>query len=195
MKRAQKRDHLVEVATELFNRCGYHAVGVDQVIAEAGLAKTTLYRHFKSKEDLIVAVLRRLDQQYRDNMRQYVDNQTRDPRQKLLATFDFLETWFKSGSFYGCPFISAAGEHGEKHNAVFQEALLHKRLVVAYLEELARAAELKNPQQIAEAINLLHEGAISVAHVTGDSSAALKAKAVAAKLIESASLAADKAPR
>ena len=62
MKRAEKREHLIDVATRLFNRLGYHAAGIDQVIAEAGLAKTTLYRHFKSKEDLIVAVLRRLDE-------------------------------------------------------------------------------------------------------------------------------------
>jgi AcrR family transcriptional regulator len=58
MKRAQKREHLIKVAAQVFNRMGYHAAGVDRVIAETGIAKTTLYRHFESKEDLIVAVLR-----------------------------------------------------------------------------------------------------------------------------------------
>ena len=187
MKRAEKRKHLIEVATELFNRLGYHAAGVDQVIAEAGIAKTTLYRHFKSKEELIVAVLKRVDAQFREDMRETVDKPGRSPEQKLLATFDFLEDWFKDKSFYGCPFISAAGEYGERQNPVFHEAALHKRLVIAYFEELARAADLNTPQQLAEEINLLHEGAISVAHVTGDSNVAARAKTVAARLIEDAS--------
>ena len=186
MKRAEKREHLIEVATELFNRLGYHAAGVDQVIAEAGIAKTTLYRHFKSKEELIVAVLKRVDAQFREDMRESVDKPGRSPKQRLLATFDFLEDWFKDKSFYGCPFISAAGEYGERQNPVFHEAALHKRLVVAYFEELARAADLNAPQQLAEEINLLHEGAIAVAHVSGDPNAAARAKTMAARLIEDA---------
>ncbi len=191
MKRAQKREHLIDVATALFNRLGYRAAGVDRVIAEAGIAKTTLYRHFRSKEDLIVAVLQRIDQQYRDDMREAVDSLAREPKQKLLATFDFLEAWFKHKSFYGCPFMSAAGEYGERQSAVFQEAALHKRLMVAYVEELARAAELNHPRQLAEQINLLHEGAIAVAHVTGKADVARKAKTVAARLIENASIDSD----
>lgn len=191
MKRAQKREHLIEVAAELFNRLGYHAAGVDQVIAQAGIAKTTLYRHFKSKEDLIVAVLRRIDERYREDMRRSVDLSAEAPRRKLLATFDFLEHWFKDKSFYGCPFMSAAGEYSAPRSAVFQEAAMHKRLAVAYFEELARAAGLKDPRRVAEEINLLHEGATAVAHITGDPAAARKAKAVAATLVEGASLGSD----
>ena len=187
MKRAEKREHLIETAAALFNRLGYHAAGVDHVIAEAGIAKTTLYRHFKSKEELIVAVLKRIDEQYRDNMREEVDRLARDPAQKLLATFDFLEGWFKDESFYGCPFMSAAGEYGERLSPVFQEAMLHKRLMIAYFEELARAAQLNDAREVAEEINLLQEGATAVAHITGDPGAARRAKAVAARLIEDAS--------
>jgi len=186
MKRAQKREHLVEVAAEMFNRLGYHAAGIDNVIAAAGIAKTTLYRHFKSKEDLIVAVLRRNDERYRDDMRRRVEASARGPVQRLLATFDFLESWFRGASFYGCPFMSAASEYGERSSPVFQEAAMHKRLVVAYFEELARATGVENPRGTAEEINLLHEGATAVAHITGDPGAARKAKAVAAKLLEDA---------
>ena len=94
MKRAEKREHLIEVATKSFNRLGYHATGIDFVIAEAGIAKTTLYRYFKSKDDLIVAVLDRIDDQYRENMREFVDKFAKSPIEKLLSTFDFLENWF-----------------------------------------------------------------------------------------------------
>ncbi len=183
MKRAEKREHLIEVAAEVFNRLGYHAAGVDHVIAEAGIAKTTLYRHFESKEDLIVAVLKRLDEKYRNDMRVAVDKSAKTPEQKLLATFDFLESWFSGDSFYGCPFVSAAAEYGEARGAVFHEAVMHKRLVVAYFEELARAAKLPDPHRLADDINLLHEGATAAAHITGDSGQASKAKGIAALLI------------
>lgn len=186
MKRAEKREHLIDVAASLFNRLGYHAAGIDLVIAEAGIAKTTLYRHFKSKDELIVAVLKRVDAQYRDRMRATVEAAGTSPGEKLLATFDFLETWFKEESFHGCPFISAAGEFGDHPNTVFQEAAMHKRLIAAYLEELARADRLKNPQRLAEEINLLHEGATAVAHITRDPTAAKTARAVAEKLIRQA---------
>ncbi len=188
MKRAEKREHLISIAAELFNRLGYRAAGVDHVIAEAGIAKTTLYRHFKSKEDLIVAVLKRIDEQYREDMRESVDSLAKKPKQKLLVTFDYLESWFKDKSFYGCPFMSAASEYSERHSSVFQESVLHKRLVVVYFEELARAAELNDARRVAEEINLLHEGATAVAHITGDPNAARKAKDAAAKLIENASV-------
>ena len=186
MTRAGKRDHLIDVAADLFNRHGYHAAGVDRVIAEAGIAKTTLYRHFKSKEDLIVAVLKRVDERFRDDMRRAVERDASEPRAKLLATFDFVNDWFAQKSFYGCPFMSAAGEYGERISPVFQEAAMHKRLMVAYFEELARAAGLREPVRIAEEINLLHEGAIAVAHITGDPDAADRAKAIATRLIDNA---------
>ncbi len=183
MKRAEKRAHLINVAAEIFNRSGYHAAGVDQVIAESGIAKTTLYRHFRSKDDLIVAVLARIDEQFREDMRAAVDGLAADPAAKLLATFDFLEAWFASKTFRGCPFISAAREYGERTNPVFQESATHKRLVLAYFEELAYAAGYGDARKIAREINLLHEGATAVAHITGSSEAAAMAKEMAVRLI------------
>jgi AcrR family transcriptional regulator len=186
MKRAQKREHLIEVATELFNRCGYHASGIDRVIAEAGVAKTTLYRHFRTKEDLIVAVLQRIDTQHREGLRAAVDQLAHEPKQKILASFDVLEDWFRGNSFYGCPFMSAASEYNVRTSPVFQVVVLHKRLMIAYFEELARAAGFDEPARIGEEINLLHEGATAVAQVNGDPSTARRAKAMAARLIDAA---------
>ena len=183
MNRAQKREHLVSVATDLFNQFGYRAVGIDQVIAQSGVAKTTLYRHFPSKEDLIVAVLKGIDEEFRESMRRFVDSSVTRSDEKLLATFDFLANWFGGDNFYGCPFINAAGEYGDRNSPVFHAAVLHKRLMVAYFEELARAAALKDPKQIGEEINLLHEGAIAVAHITGDDTIAGRAKTAARKVL------------
>ena len=183
MKRAEKREHLIDVAATLFNRFGYHAAGIDRVIAEAGIAKTTLYRHFKSKDDLIVAVLNRIDREYRAKMRETVDRATADPAQKILATFDFLEEWFADNSFFGCPFVSAAGEYGERRSPVFQAVAMHKRLMIAYFEELARLAGLDDAEEVAEKINLLHEGAVATAHISGRADAARRAKDLAAQVI------------
>jgi hypothetical protein len=87
--------------------------------------------------------------------------------------------------------MSAAGEYSERSSAVYHEATMHKRLVTAYFEELARAADLDDPRRVAEEINLLHEGATAVAHITGDPGVARKAKALAATLVKDASVARD----
>ncbi|MBE7637878.1 TetR family transcriptional regulator [Sneathiella sp. P13V-1] len=184
MSRSAKREQLIEVASELFNKYGYHAAGIDRVIEESGIAKTTLYRHFPSKEDLIVAVLKKLDMKYRDEMREFVEGRASGDQSRLLLSFDFLEKWFEDSSFFGCPFISAAGEYGSEPCAIMQEATLHKRLVIAFLEEMARLDGCENPVDVAEEMNLLHEGATAVAHITKSSEPAMLAKETASKLLE-----------
>lgn len=183
MKRAEKREHLVDQAMALFNRQGFHATGVDSIIAKAGIAKTTLYRHFETKEDLIAAALHKCDERYRSDMRAFVEAAATAPRDRLLATFDYLEAWFGDSAFHGCPFMSAASEYGDRTDPVFQEARMHKRLTLAYFEELARAAALPEPEQVAQYVNLLHEGAIAVAQISGEPMAARTAKRAAASLM------------
>ncbi len=183
MRRSEIRDHLLETALRLFNQHGYHVTGVDLIIAEAGVAKTTLYRHFETKEDLILAALERRDEQSRDAMRAFVEQRASDPSKRLLVTFDFLEALFREERFHGCIFVSAAGEHKDAANPVFRAAALHKRLKLAYFQELAHAARLAEPKQIAAEINLLHEGAIAVAQMTRSIEPARQAKRMAAQLL------------
>lgn len=182
MKRAEKRNHLLQVATELFNRYGYHSVGVDQVIAKAGVAKTTLYRHYRTKDELIVAVLNRLGEQFRSATREAVDNLAKRPEEKIFCLFDVLENWFSQDNFYGCPFVSAMGEFGERSNPIFQEAVIHKRLMLAYFAELTRDANIDDPEGAAEEVNLLYEGAITMAKLTGKPETAQQAKSVFRKI-------------
>jgi len=183
MKTSVKREELLNIAATLFNRHGFQATGIDTILKEAGIAKTTLYRHFKTKDALVIAALRRIDEDFRANMRTYVDAQRVTPTKKLLATFDYLGEWFNNPDFHGCPFVGAAGEYKDERHPVFREATTHKRLMMAYFEELAHAAKLSNPKKVAEQINLLHEGAIALAFVTNDSSEAQTAKSTAAELI------------
>ena len=186
MRRSEIRDHLLETALRLFNQHGYTATGVDLIIAEAGVAKTTLYRHFDTKEDLILAALERQDEQARDAMRAFVEQRTSDPVGRLLATFDCLEAWFRDERFRGCPFVSAAGEHKDSANPVFRAAALHKRLTLAYFEELAHAARFAEPKRIAAEINLLHEGAVAVAQITRVAEPVRQAKRMAHQLLVAA---------
>ncbi len=140
---------MLDTALRLFNQHGYNATGIDLIIAEAGVAKTTLYRHFDTKEDLILAALERRDEEDRLAMRAFVEQRTSDPVERLLATFDFLEITVRDKQFRGCMFMSAAGEHKDTVDPVFRASLMHKRLALAYLEELAHAARFAEPKRIA----------------------------------------------
>lgn len=184
MRRSEIRGHLLDTALRLFNLHGYHATGIDLLIAEAGVAKTTLYRHFETKEDLILAALERRDEQSRAEMRIFVEQRTSEPYERLLATFDFLEASVRDKLFRGCIFMSAAGEHKEAVDPVFRAALMHKRLVLAYFEELAHAARFAEPKRIADTINLLHEGATAIAQMTRTGEPVRHSKRMAARLLD-----------
>ena len=85
-----KRDHLVETARRLFYRDGFHNTGIDAILAEAGVAKMTLYKHFKSKDELILAVLRRQDEEFRNQLMRRVEKDHKGPRERLLGLFDVI---------------------------------------------------------------------------------------------------------
>lgn len=194
MRRADKREHLIEQAMRLFNRFGYHATGVDRIIEETGIAKTTLYRHFASKEELIVAALERVDEAAREELRAYVEAASDDPKERVLATFGQLAIWLREEDFKGCPFVAAAGEYGDRMDPVFQQARLHKRLTLAYFEELVRAARIPEPKRVAQQIMMLHEGAVAYAQVLGNEGAAETARLAAERIIDAAGRAETQAP-
>ncbi len=183
MPRPAKRDELIEAAIRLFNRHGYRATGVDRLMEETSIAKTTLYRHFATKEDLIVAALARVDELAIEEMRAFVEAASDDPRERILATFDCLATWLKDAEFNGCPFVAAAAEYASPRDPVFQQVLLHKRLKFAYFEELVRAARIPHPKSVARQLVMLQEGAVAYAQVLGPEKVAEDARDAADRLI------------
>lgn len=154
-----KRDLLIDTALRLFDKHGYHVTGIDTILAEAGVAKMTLYNHFKSKDELIVAALQRRDEQWRRWFREEVEKRAAGPREQLLAMFDVLGDWFRKKDFHGCSFVRAATEFREPGHAVHELAAEHKRIVIRYMKELAAAAGAKEPSELAEQLCLLLEGA------------------------------------
>tara|TARA_R110000796_G_scaffold112635_2_gene224253 strand:+ start:261 stop:824 length:564 start_codon:yes stop_codon:yes gene_type:complete len=183
-----KRDHLIDTALRLFGRDGYHAVGIDRVIAEAGVARMTLYNHFKSKDELILAVLHRRDERFRNWFMRLVERAAPDPKGRMLATFDALDEWFASEDFTGCMFINAAAEYADQDDPIHRAAREHKNLLVDYFRDLASKAGAADPETLASGLVLLSEGAIVMAHVAGRKDAARKAKAAAEVLIRDAGL-------
>src|SRR5260370_5451467 len=88
-----KRDQLLETAWQLFYRDGYHATGIDRILTKAGVAKMTLYKHFRSKEELILAVLEKRSGQFRESVFDFIDAKKRHPERYLLVGFDLLDDW------------------------------------------------------------------------------------------------------
>ncbi len=184
MPRPSKKEHLVDTAVKLFGRDGFHATGIDKILREAGVARMTLYKHFRSKNELILAALRRRDEQFRIWFKSTIEKTGGSPAERLLASFDALDEWFAGRAFAGvpftgCSFINATAEFSEANHPVHQLAAEHKRLMLEYLRLLASSADARDPDGLAWAISLLHEGAIVTAQVSSDIHAAQGAKEIA----------------
>ncbi len=179
-----KRDHLLATAFRLFYRDGYHAVGIDTILAEAKLAKMTLYHHFASKEDLIVAVLETRSAQVRTQVEALLAQTGSSPRKRLLAFFDRYEKWFNSADFNGCPFIRAVAEYPELKSPVHQAVIRHKRWGIETLRGILGDLEVSDPNALAQQIALLLEGAIVSAHTFGESDSLSRARDAALALVK-----------
>lgn len=187
------RERLVDSALALFQREGFHAAGVDRILAEAGVAKMTLYNHFRSKEELVLAALRRRQELFRAWFEGRVRAARGGARRRLLAVFDVADEWFRSPDFRGCLFINAAAEFGAEAPAR-RLAAESKAATQAFLRDLAAEAGAKDPDGLAAALNLLLQGAIVMAHAGGDRAAARNARRAARTLIDAA-FASDEARR
>jgi AcrR family transcriptional regulator len=179
------RDLLVETALRLFRDRGFRATGIDLILAESGVAKKTLYRHFGSKDDLIVAALVRRDELWREWFRGAIKARGRSPAERLLAIFEALEEWFARSDFHGCMFINAAAEFPAHEDAIHAEAARHKRLVREIVRDLAEDAGAKDAGALADTLCLLMEGAIVTAQVEG-LPAAQSARTAAAGILRAA---------
>jgi AcrR family transcriptional regulator len=182
-----KRDHLVDTASALFYREGFRAVGIDTLLAEAGVAKMTLYNHFSSKEELIVAVLEARSTQLQQALDKSLAEAGRTPARQLAAVFDGLKHFFDSDEFKGCAFIRALSEYPDPQHPIHQTAWAHKRAMNARFLAIAKNAGAKNPPGVADAISLLVDGAIVAAHATRSSEPANQARTAAMSLLKLAS--------
>ena len=170
------RVRILDTAAELFYREGVRAVGVDRISAESGVAKMTLYYHFRSKDELVAAWLRRRDEEWMTWLEGAAE---RRDGSRLLAVFDALREWFDTPGFRGCAFINVHAELGWSNSAAAEIAAAHKRSLAAYLERLARTEGATDPEGLARELLLLVEGAIVTASIQRDARAADDAREMA----------------
>lgn len=180
---ANKRQQIVDTAYALFSRSGYHATGTDRIIAEADVAKMTMYRSFSSKDALIVEVLNqraaRFDAQL-DRLAQHAST----PQEKIGTIFDWYERWFLSANFHGCLFAHALAEFGEPEHPVFDAVVEHKNsLKTRLLSILGAAMDKDQAASASDAIFMLLEGATLMAQMGQGQNAILHARQAAFSLI------------
>lgn len=180
MRAQPRKDQLLATAFRLFNQQGYHATGIDQILAESGVAKATLYKYFPSKEDLILAVLERRHAELAAHLQNAIAKQS--GQAKVLAVYDALDAWFNTDSFQGCNFIHASAEYADPEHPIHRYAAEHKRWLRDVLK--MSLAEM-NQASWADALLMLADGAIVAAQVRGDLNAAKLARQAAERLLVS----------
>lgn len=177
------RERVLETAYELFSRRGIRAVGIDELIDRAGVAKATLYRHFPSKDDLVAAFLERRAQRWtREWIEQEATRRGATGEERLLAVFDLFDEWFHEEGYEGCSFINVLLEMGA-HNHVGRASARHLANVRSVVRRFAEDAGLRDPGSFAHSLHILMKGSI-VAASEGDADAARRAKSMARLLIE-----------
>jgi AcrR family transcriptional regulator len=162
------RGRLLNAATRLFCKNGINATGIDAIINEAGTAKTTLYKLFGSKTNLVHVVLETEGKQWREWFIAAIETGGGSAQTKLMRIFPALKHWFGQERFYGCPFINAVGEHDKDQKQLRAIAMRHKKVVLAYIEKLAGEMGAAEPESLAHQLALLMDGAIVAAMVSRD---------------------------
>jgi len=169
------RERLVAAAIELFYRNGFSAVGIDRVIAAAGVTKTTFYKHFESKDDLMVAAVQRRDEweslAWERAVRELGGD---DPAKQLLAMLDVWDLWFNDPNFHGCMFLNTAAEFPNPHDPVHQAAAAYQQRTRDRWRDLARAAGADGPgaETFADCYAALIQGALLLRQTQGRNDAA-----------------------
>ena len=181
---AGARERILGTAYELFSRRGVRAVGIDEVIERAGVAKATLYRHFHSKDELVLAFLDLREQRWtRDLVEAGALSRGSDPEERLLAIFDVFDEWFRRDDFEASVFINVLFEMGPEHPAG-SASILHLERIREVVRGFAEEAGLRDSAAFARSWHILMQGSIASA-AEGDAEAARRGKEMARLLIES----------
>ena len=180
------RERLVAAAVELFYRRGFTAVGIDQVITAAGVTKSTFYKHFEGKDDLMLAAVKRRDewegQAWTRAIRAAAGD---DPVRQLLALLDVLDTWFTAPDYGGCLFLATTIEFPNPHDPIHQAAAEYKRRVRDHHRDLARSAGAAPDaaEVFADCYTALIEGALILRQSHGRNDAARAVRPAVEQLI------------
>src|SRR6478609_178144 len=178
------RERILDTAYGLFCRHGIRAVGIDTIIERSGVAKMTVYRHFKSKDDLVLAVIDRREQRWtRGWLEREIRLRSDDPAERLLAIFDVFDGWFRKRSYEGCLFINALLEIDDRRHPIHRASRDQLARIRGVIAELAADAGVADPDSFARQWHILMKGSI-VAAAEGDTDAAMRAQAMGRLLLD-----------
>jgi AcrR family transcriptional regulator len=183
--RQPARERILDTAFRLFYAHGPRGVGVDTVIAGSGVAKATFYKHFSRKDDLILAYLDKVDQAWFGQLRAAARAAGTAPRDQLVGMFDALRSACRRDGYHGCAFINTAAESAVGSD-VHARTVEHKRVVRAWVTDLARRAGAADPDLLARQLTLLIDGGLSAGVLDADPVTPEAAKAAAQVLVDAA---------
>jgi AcrR family transcriptional regulator len=176
---------VLATAEQLIYSNGIHAMGMDLLVRTSGVARKSIYRYFATKEDIAAQALSARDIRWMNWFRSESDK-AETVEGRILNMFSVLKGWFESEGFHGCAFINTAGEIGDPADPVRLVAKEHKQKLLDYCLQLCRQLPATDPEALAKHLLILIDGAITLARVMGDYSAADSAREVARMLLQNA---------
>ncbi|MFV0321879.1 MAG: TetR/AcrR family transcriptional regulator [Alphaproteobacteria bacterium] len=181
-----RRDHLVHIARKLFYENGFHAVGIDRILAESGVSKTTLYKHFHSKDALVAAALKSWADYLKERLDRILIERGQMPITRLESLFVLNARMCKEKGFNGDMFINAMSEYNDKDHIVRQTAQELKESMWAWIFEAVKEARVAEPKIVARQIVILYEGTVSALQIARDTAVSDFARGQVRSLIASA---------
>jgi AcrR family transcriptional regulator len=182
-QRLPPRQRLLDTASTLFYQQGIQAIGVDTIVEQSGVGKATLYRHFPTKDDLIAAYLEQEDRLWWAWFEEVVTPYEGKPKEQLLAFFEACTRRLTEPGFRGCAFLNALAEIPEADHPAHRNAVGHERALRERFADLSRQAGARDPEQLADQLLLISNGALASAPLFGETSPAVQLNTIAAHLI------------
>jgi AcrR family transcriptional regulator len=180
----QTRQRLIEAAKRRFYHDGFRNVGIDAILTDVGISKAAFYKHFESKDDLMIAVLEDVDQFLQRQFREMVRERGGPSAEgQLRAVLDVVQQIMETDDFHGCIFVNAAMEFPLPHDPAHEAALRHKRSLEDFFYELGERAAGPDPAGLAQELAMVVEGAYVTRALTGESDTICTARRLADQII------------
>lgn len=178
------RQQILETALQLFYQKGTQNVGINEVVAKSGVAKRTLYRHFSSKDDLILKVIQHRAKEWIGWFEEAATNEGTTAKEQLLGSFDVLQGWYSAPDFRGCPFINVVLEIADASHPAHEVSVQLRESIRTYVMKLASEAGVRNPDLFSQQYLLLIGGTSLMATIEGNPVGAQYARDALSVLID-----------
>lgn len=185
MKKLSAKERIVDIASNLFYFQGYNQTGINQIINEAGVAKASMYQHFRSKEDVAVEYLRGRHITWMGKLEESINRQNYNEK-KVLGCFDYLEEWLTEVNFRGCGWQNIIADLPVDQTKIYDQAVLHKNEFRTFIQNLLKKDDthtIEQAEQIGDEILILIEGAIILSQIQKDDWPIKSAKNACVKLL------------